>query len=127
MPKISPEQASQVETIEGSYEGRFEELGGYTVAFEHYLADDDLAPLFVGLPDDHCQCPHWGVVLEGKVSYKYSDGTEDVITAGEAYYARPGHTPVLYADTRLVEFSPTGDLEKTMEVVMRNIAAMQEA
>lgn len=30
-------------TLEG-YEGHFEELGGYTVGFETYTADADLAP-----------------------------------------------------------------------------------
>ncbi|MDP1820129.1 MAG: hypothetical protein Q8K58_09605 [Acidimicrobiales bacterium] len=126
MAKIAPQQASQVETMDG-FEGRYEDLDGYTVGFETYTADDDPAPLFAGLPDDACQCPHWGVVLEGKLVYRYTDGTEDVIGTGDAYYARPGHTPLFFADTRIVEFSPTDELGQTMEVVLRNLAAMQEA
>ena len=126
MAKIGPQQASQVETMDG-FEGHYEDLGGYTVGFETYTAADDPAPLFAGLPDNARQCPHWGVVLEGKLVYRYTDGTEDTIDAGEAYYARPGHTPVFFADTRIVEFSPTKELEQTMEVVLRNLAAMQEA
>jgi hypothetical protein len=43
-----------------------------------------MAPLFKGLPDDRCQCPHWGVGLKGKLVYHCADG-DDVITAGEAY------------------------------------------
>ena len=125
MAKIGPQQASQVETMEG-FEGRYEDLDGYTVGFETYTADDDPAPLFAGLPDDACQCPHWGVVLEGKLVYRYTDGTEDVMGAGEAYHARPGHTPLLFAGTRIVEFSPTDQLSRTMEVVLRNLAAMQQ-
>jgi hypothetical protein len=35
----------------------------------------------------------------------------------------PGHTPVLYAGTEVVEFSPTRKLGETMEVVTRNMAA----
>ena len=83
--------------------------------------DADLADLFKGLPDDHCQCPHWGVVLKGKLTYRYSDGTEETITEGEAYYARPGHLPYLYAGTEVVEFSPTEELAKTVEVINKNM------
>ena len=126
MAKIAKLEASQVEEMDG-FEGRYEELGGYTVGFEAYSQDQDIAPLFKGLPDDRCQCPHWGGVLKGTLIYNYTDGTQDVITAGEAYYARPGHLPVLTAGTEVVEFSPTDGLGQTMEVVMKNIAALSEA
>lgn len=125
MSKINAENASQVEEMEG-FEGRYQDLGGYTVGFESYTVHDDPAALFRGLPDDACQCPHWGFVLEGKVGYRYTDdGSEETIGAGEAYYARPGHTPVFYPGTRIVEFSPNAELEQTMEVVLANLAAMQ--
>jgi hypothetical protein len=117
--KSSKAHAPESLSAEG-YEGNFAELDGYTVGFETYTADADMAPLFAGLPDDRCQCPHWGVVLKGQLSYRYGDGSEDVIQAGEAYYARPGHTPFLYAGTEVVEFSPTKDLQQTLEVVTRN-------
>ena len=124
MAKASRTTASQVEEAPG-YEGRFEELGGYTVAFERYSQDSDLAPLFRGLPDDACQCPHWGLVLKGAVTYRYSDGSTEEYHEGDAYYARPGHTPFLHAGGEVVEFSPTDDLGRTLEVVTRNIQAMQ--
>jgi hypothetical protein len=80
----------------------------------------ELAPLFVGLPDDRCQCPHWGVVLKGKVIYHDVDSA-DTIEAGEAYFVPPGHTPELPAGTELVEFSPTAELERTLAVALRNV------
>ncbi len=120
MAKTSKETASDVATLEG-YEGHFQDLGGYTVGFETYTADADLAPLFAGLPDDRCQCSHWGVVLKGKVAFRYGDGSEETIEAGEAYFAMPGHTPLLFAGTEVVEFSPTDELAKTMETVMANL------
>ena len=120
MAKASKETASDVATLEG-YEGHFQDLGGYTVGFETYTADADLAPFFVGLPDDRCQCPHWGVVLKGKLAFGYGDGSEDVVEAGEAYFAKPGHLPTLFAGTEVVEFSPTDELAKTMEAVMANL------
>ncbi len=121
MAKVSKAGASQVEKLEG-YEGHFEDLGDYTVVFETYTADADLSALFAGLPDDRCQCPHWGVVLKGKLTYRYADG-EETISAGEAYFARPGHTPILYSGTEVIEFSPTAALTETLEVVTKNMAA----
>lgn len=119
MPRSSRESASQQVSLEG-YEGRFEELGGYTVGFETYTADADLAPLMRGLPDDRCQCPHMGYVLRGRVTYRFAD-REETYEAGDAYHAPPGHTPVLYAGTEVVEFSPTEPLNETIAVVKRNL------
>ena len=121
MPKLNKRDAADVLELEG-YEGRFGELAGYTVGFETYTADADLSPLFKGLPDDHCQCPHWGVVLKGKLEYRTPTGTT-VVEAGEAYYVAPGHLPFLYAGTEVVEFSPTEELHETLAVVEANMAA----
>ena len=121
MPKASRETAADVVEVEG-YEGRLQDLGEYTVAFESYSADADLAPFFEGLPDDRCQAIHLGYVFEGKVTFRYADH-EETYEAGDAYYAPAGHTPVLYEGTRIVEFSPTQELQQTMEVVERNMSA----
>ena len=118
--------APQVEQADG-FEGRYTPIDDYVIGFETYTADQDLSPLFAGLPDDACQCPHWGVVLKGKMQFRYTDGTVDTIEAGQAYYAKPGHTPTLFAGGEVVEFSPASELAKTMEVVLGNIAAAQEA
>jgi glyoxylate utilization-related uncharacterized protein len=121
MPKASKATASDSMQVEG-YEGHFENFdGGYTVGFEAYTADADMGELFKGLPDDRCQCEHWGYVIKGKVSFKTADG-EETFETGDAYYVPPGHTPVLYAGTEVVEFSPTKELQQTMEVISRNMA-----
>ena len=52
------------------------------------------------------------------VAYRDTD-----VTAGQAYYARPGHLPLMFADTEIVEFSPSDQLAPTMETVLRNLAA----
>ena len=123
MPKASKTTASETESMEG-FEGHYEHMaGGYTVGFEAYGADADMAPVFRGLPDDRCQCEHWGYVLMGKIGFRYPDG-EETYEAGDAYYAPPGHTPILYAGGEVVEFSPTDELGRTMEVVVRNMEAM---
>src|SRR5262249_26628221 len=106
----------------GGYEGRFDELGSYTVGFERFSAGGDIAPMFRGLPDDRCQTPHWGVVLTGRLTFTYADG-QDVVEAGEAYYAPPGHTPAADPGTATVEFSPTEQLQERMAVVIKNAQA----
>jgi hypothetical protein len=123
MPKASRETASESETLEG-YEGHFEHFdGGWTVGFETYTADADLAPFFQGLPNDECQCEHMGYVIKGKLVFR-SQGSEEVFEAGDAYYVGPGHTPVLYAGTEVVEFSPSEKLAETFEVVAKNMEAV---
>ena len=121
MPKLNKNDAPDSMHLEG-YEGHFGELGDYTVGFETYTADADLAELFRGLPDDRCQCPHWGVVLKGQLKFTGDDG-DTVIGAGEAYYVGPGHLPHLYAGTEVIEFSPTHELHETLAVVEKNMAA----
>src|SRR3954471_19505630 len=112
MPKASKDSASRVEDM-GVMEGRYEELGGYTVGFETFREATDATPLFRGLPDDRCQSPHWGLIKSGSVTFRYADH-EETYNAGDAYYAPPGHVPVIEAGTEIVEFSPTGEYEQTM-------------
>ena len=123
MPKASKQTASEHETLEG-YEGHFEHLeGGWSVGFETYTQDADMAPFFKGLPDDQCPCEHMGYVLKGKVVFR-SEGGEETFEAGDAYYVGPGHTPFLHAGAEVIEFSPTEELGRMMEVVTKN---MEEA
>jgi hypothetical protein len=120
VPKTSKEHASQVVDL-GVMESRSEQLDGYTVEFTSFREDADGTPVFKGLPDDRCQSPHWGYVLRGKLTFRYADHDE-VYEAGDAYYAPPGHIPVVTADTEVVEFSPTEEYSRTLEVVARNMA-----
>ena len=121
MPKTSRQTADRIEDM-GMMKGRYSELGGYTVGFESFREDADAAPIFRGLPDDRCQCPHWGYVIAGRLTLRYADHDE-VYEAGDAYVAPPGHLPLVVAGTEVVEFSPTVELARTMEVAARNMAA----
>ena len=122
MAKASKETAQQVEEMPGAFEGRYTELDGTTVGWERFDQDMDPAPLFAGLPDDRCQARHVGVVLKGRLTFRYADHDETV-EAGEAYVAPPGHTPLMHAGTEIVEFTPSDELAATMEVVLRNLSA----
>ena len=100
------------------------EWGGMNVAWESWPAGMDGTPMFKGLPDDKCQCPHWGFMIKGQMTIKYGDH-EEIITAGDVYYLLAGHIPVIDEDCELVEFSPKGEYQKTMEVVQRNMGSNQ--
>ncbi|MEA3018955.1 MAG: hypothetical protein QOI47_479 [Actinomycetota bacterium] len=122
MPRTRKEEAPIV-VDEPVIEGRYVELGPFTVGFESFREDADPAALFSGLPDDRCQCPHWGVVRSGKLTIRYAD-RDETYAAGDAYYAEPGHLPLVFAGTEIVEFSPTDLLQQTMGVIGANMAAM---
>ena len=104
-------------------EGRYVELDDYTVSFETFRDDADATPLFRGLPDDRCQCPHWGVVVSGRLVLRFAD-REESFEAGDAYYAPPGHVPIVTAGTEVVEFSPSVELQKTMAVLGANMSSV---
>ncbi|MEN3281763.1 MAG: hypothetical protein V7607_2903 [Solirubrobacteraceae bacterium] len=124
MPKVSKESASQ-----GGDHGPVVEwagdLGEYTVNFVTFREDIDLTPLLAGLPDQQCQCPHWGYVLKGRMTFRFGD-REEVFEAGDAFYAPPGHVPVHNEPgSEYLQFSPADELRRTSEVIMRNMEAMQ--
>lgn len=98
--------------------------GDMTIEAGHIRKDINTESMFKGLPDDRCQCPHWGYVLKGRMRFKFADH-EEVYSAGELYYAAPGHTTFLEAGCEYIEFSPTEEYDKTMEVAERNMNAQQ--
>jgi mannose-6-phosphate isomerase-like protein (cupin superfamily) len=102
------------------YEGVWGEMH---IEYDIFKKKFDITPFLKGLPNDRDQCPHWGIVTKGQLTIKY-DGKEEVVKAGDAYYAPPGHTGMFEAGTELWEFSPMDKMQKTMEVIMRNMQAM---
>ena len=123
MPKVSKESASKT-ADHGPVVDHEEQFAGYTVNFVEFREDIDATPLLKGLPDDRCQCAHWGYVIKGKMTMRFADKKE-VYETGEAYYAPPGHSPVRHEPgTEIVQFSPTDDLLKTQAVMMKNMKAM---
>jgi hypothetical protein len=123
MPRTRKDEAP-ILLDEPEIEGRYVELGDWTVSYETFRADADPAPLFRGLPDERCQCPHWGVVLSGRLVMRYAD-RDETFTAGDAYYVGPGHLPLVFAGASVVEFSPTDALQATTAVLGANMAAVR--
>ena len=64
-------------------------------------------------------------MLQGSITYRYAD-RDEIIEAGDAYYAPPGHVPVANEPgTECVQFSPAAELKKSMDAIMRNMQALQ--
>lgn len=122
--KLSQSEGGRFESMPG-FEGRYLEVDGYTIGFESIADAADFTPLYRGLPGDLCQSHHWGYVIEGRLILHRAEG-EISVDAGQAYYVAPGHTGESgLPGTRVVEFSPTEEYEKTMAVVAKNMEAAQ--
>jgi hypothetical protein len=124
MTKISKETAASEE--HGPVTEWHQDVDGYTVNVVRFNQDIDSTPLLKGLPDDRCQCPHWGYVVSGKVTFGFGD-REEIIEAGEAFYVRPGHTQRAEAGTEIVQFSPAEELREVSAAIAANMQAMQQA
>ena len=125
MPKVSKESAAN-QTDHGPVVERYEDHDGYRVQFLTFKVHMDGTPLLKGLQDDLCQCPHWGYVLKGKVTFRFKDH-EEVFEEGDAFYVGPGHSPIHEADSEYVQFSPAHELQVTSDKMMENMQAMQNA
>ena len=93
------------------------DFDGFTVSFTSLLEDIDATPFMKGLPDDRCQCPHWGYVFKGRMTARYAD-RDEVFEVGDAFYIPPGHVPVKNEPgTEILWFSPSEEL-RTAEAIM---------
>jgi len=97
---------------------RGQDWGGTTSAYMEYPTGLDFGPLLEGLEGDHCQCPHWGYVIEGRIRVGYQDGTEELVNAGDLYYWPSGHTIVVEEAVRMVEFSPHDQMSQVLAHVV---------
>jgi hypothetical protein len=102
--------------IEGDgVELRMRAVGGdMTAAFVRLPKGADLRPALAGLPDDRCQCPHWGYMVAGRLRMHTASGPEDY-EAGQAFYWGPGHAPEALEDAEYVDFSPTREFTPVIE------------
>ena len=102
-------------------------MEGYRIGFTTFKEDVDATPLMKGLPEDRCQCPHWGYVIAGKLTFRFGD-RDEVYEAGDAFYTPPGHVPVKHEPgTEIVMFSPAHELRETEAVMQKNMQSMQPA
>lgn len=123
MPSVARDRIAETDDY-GVVEDRHEDVNGTTIQFLTFRDDVDAAPLLRGLPDDRCNCPHWGYVFKGKVVFDVG-GREEVYEAGDAFYLSHGHIPRAEPGTEYVQFSPAEELHAVSEHMQKNMAAMQ--
>lgn len=116
MPCASREELPLVQ-ITPTYSIRKAEWGTMTVGIESAPAGLDGAADLGDLPGGRCQAHHWGYMLSGKIVVDYEDGRQETISGGQAYYVEPGHKISFLEDSEAVEFTPTAELEQTLEAV----------
>lgn len=126
MPKVSKSSASSHMVFPGFVDEYEQEVGDWTVTLEGTLADMDLAPLFKGAPDDLCQARHLGFVITGKFGIRRGDGVEEIFEAGDAFVLEPGHTPIQFAGSEYVAFTPTAEAKQQAAVMMPNAIKFAE-
>lgn len=89
--------------------------GGMVVEFIETTERVDFSPMLRGLPDDRCPCPHWGYLLRGGCTMQYTDGSEETISAGEAYYMPAAHTGWMEPDSAMLVLSPEAEAKILQE------------
>jgi hypothetical protein len=99
-----------------------DECGDQIVRHLSLPAGTDFTPLLKGLPDDLCHCPHYGYIIDGSITVRYADGTEDVNKAGDIYYWPAGHTGWSDNGVTFVEFSPAEELRPVLAHVGAQLA-----
>jgi hypothetical protein len=94
-----------------------------TISGEYFSlsAGVDTTPLFEGLEDNRCQCPHWGYVLGGRVTTTDAAGTRETVEAGDLFYWPPGHNVKVDVDADLVMFSPQREHSKVIEHMIEKL------
>jgi hypothetical protein len=124
MPKVTKDTARMED--HGPVTEWSQDVDGYTVNIVSFNVDIDSTPLLKGLPGDSCQCPHWGYVLKGKVTFPFDDH-EEVFEAGDAFYVPAGHHQKAEAGTEYLQFSPAKELREVSATIAANMEAMQRA
>ena len=112
MPRTNKAEAPVVMESE-VLTSRHAQLDDFTVVFEDNHVDADGAPVFKGLPDARCQCPHWGVVVSGELRLRYADG-DDIYRAG-----KPGKQQPI--ERRRPSLSPVGMRATTCSAPCRSV------
>ncbi|MGB9113596.1 MAG: hypothetical protein WCF24_12835 [Acidimicrobiales bacterium] len=111
----------------GAYQAQWAQWEGYALAFERvpggFPPGGEAA--WEGLPEDLCQCPHWGYLVKGKALLRMADGREVTINGGDLYYAPPGHKLYAIEDFENIEFNPAKEAADTIEAFSTNIKKVQ--
>lgn len=110
-----PIEELSVEVDQGELITRYIELGSMSIRHAQVPAGADFGPVLEGLPNDRCPSDHWGIVLEGSIHLRHSDGTEETARAGEVYHWPAGHTAWTTEPTVFIEVGPKREMRQFSE------------
>lgn len=125
MEVFDPERLPVVLAAAGA-EIRALDLDGMTVAFYRLPAGMDARRLLAGLPGGACHCPHWGLVLSGRLRIHTKEGSREV-AAGEMFHVGPGHAPETLEPTEMFEVSPSAEAGEVWQHLQKQLAALATA
>ena len=103
----------------------FGDASGYGKMGGEYFslgAGADIEPLLKGLDGDLCHAPHWGYLLQGELTVKYSDGTTEIVKGGDLFYWPPMHTVKVDRDAEVILFSPQNEHNAVLEHMKAKMA-----
>ena len=100
-------------------------LGNMVIAFWEMPAGPEDKALFEGLPTNSCHCPHWGYIIKGQMTLHYDSGEDEVVKAGDVFYAPAWHTSKIDEDIAVIEFSPEKEYMEVMTHVGKKMQAMR--
>ena len=107
--------------IAGYVESYEQDIADWNVTVESSFIDMDDAPFSKGAPNDQCQARHMGYVIKGTFGVRESRRGRGDREAGDAFVIEPGHTPLSFADSEFVAFTPSEEAKQQSEWVMPNI------
>jgi len=81
-------------------------LGKISGEYFTLSAGVDTTPLFQGLEGNLCQSPHWGYVLQGRLTTTDAAGDHETVSADDLFYWPPGHNVKVDEDAEIIMFSP---------------------
>lgn len=122
--KINQEELPVVMQAPGTVMRNLPGYGGMTAAFNEIPAGTDFTPLLKGLQNNSCHCPHWGYVVEGVMRVVYDDGSEETLSSGDIFYMPPGHTAIVEEDIKMIDFSPSQELNEVLGHVGKMMAEL---
>lgn len=104
---------------------RRKDFGGLAICLIRLQAGVRTNTVFAGLPDDRCQCAHWGHIISGTIRVHGADGVRNY-DAGESYYWSPGHNLEAVTDVEYLEISHSDDYDRLIAHCGRVIGRLNQ-
>jgi len=99
-------------------------FGGMDVNYHELPKGTDFTPLLKGLDNNSCHCPHYGYIFDGKMKIIYDDGKEDILESGDVFYLPAGHTAIVEANLKMLDFSPSKEHNEVLSHVAEMMSKM---